>query len=83
MAPYTSLCLPLSPPPAACRVAQTQDFYHPLPAGSRPQVLGLTASPEGMVQEPHRRNRVQLGLQRNLNSWLITVPGQGPLRWVS
>jgi hypothetical protein len=60
-----------------------QDFYHPLPASDRPQVLGLTASPECMEQAVRKRNKarvVHMGLQHNLNAWLVTVPAQGPLR---
>jgi hypothetical protein len=62
-----------------------QDFYHPLPAADRPQVLGLTASPEGMEQEHRKRSNktrsLHMGLQHNLNAWLVTVPAQGHLRW--
>lgn len=59
-----------------------QDFYHPLPPGDRPQVLGLTASPEGMEQDRRKRKQraVHMGLQYNMNAWLITVPEKGPLR---
>jgi hypothetical protein len=44
-------------------------------------VLGLTASPEGMEREGRKRATSRhMGLQHNLNAWLVTVPAQGPLR---
>lgn len=59
-----------------------QDFYHPLDPALRPQILGLTASPDGV--EPDRRKRkgrpLHMGLQHNMNAFLITVPAEGPLR---
>jgi hypothetical protein len=59
-----------------------QDFYRPLAAEARPQILGLTASPDGMEQDDRRRKGkpIHPGLQWNLNARLITVPDDGPLR---
>lgn len=47
-----------------------------------PQILGLTASPDGMEKDERRRKGkgLSLGLQHNMNAHLITVPSDGPLR---
>jgi hypothetical protein len=49
------------------------------------QVLGLTASPDGMERDERRRKGrpLHMGLQNNMNAWLVTVPSDGPLRCVS
>lgn len=86
--PRTShkLLKPSASPTHTHAIHKTQDFYHPLPAPERPHILGLTASPEGMEQDTRRRNNkgrnINMGLQHNLNAWLVTVPGRGPLRSV-
>jgi hypothetical protein len=51
---FDSLCMK-----ASCMVP-LQDFYHPLPASDRPQVLGLTASPECMEQAVRKRNKARV-----------------------
>lgn len=61
-----------------------QDFYHVMDAAARPQILGLTASPDGVEPDSRRRKGRPFnpGLQHNMNAFLITVPAEGPLRFV-
>ncbi len=50
-----------------------EDFYRPLPADERPQVLALTASPDGMVPAKKKGKAFDAGLQANLHSHLLTA----------
>ncbi len=50
-----------------------EDFYAPLRAEQRPQVLALTASPDGMVPAVDPRHPAKSILEANLHCTLLTA----------
>ncbi len=50
-----------------------EDFYRPLLVEHRPQVLALTASPDGMVPNKKKAKKLDCGLQTNLDCTLLSV----------
>jgi hypothetical protein len=70
-----------TPPCAPAGLGTAPNHWQPSPCPARPRVLGLTASPEGMLAMRRRGRPPAPGLQHNLDADVATVP-EGPLRCV-